>query len=212
MLAYKFTRPGAVSPFSRFSWPMPAGGRPGEWVQASESLPCRAGIHACRPAQLPYWLAAELWAIELDGEVVETADKVVARRGRLVEAVGAWTGGGAAAFAADCAFRARDLATEALGDAGAGEEAGALAACADLAALLAGTRSLAGRFSGLADLLVAYAGDSAFFAQDGQVPLAAYVTTVAAADAAAGGRHQDATSPAARDERARQGAWLAAML
>src|SRR2546430_4581918 len=124
MLAYKFTRPGAVSPFSCFSWPMPAGGQPGEWVEASESLPCRAGIHACRPAQLPYWLAAELWAIELEGEVVETADKVVARRGRLVEAVGAWTGGGAAAFAAACAFPAPGMASASLGGGLCGAAAG----------------------------------------------------------------------------------------
>jgi hypothetical protein len=108
--AYKFTRAGGIAPFSRFSWPQPAGGRPGEWVEAAAVVPCRAGIHACRPAQLPYWVSAELWVIELDGDVFEAAGKLVASRGRLLEPVESWAAGGRAGFGADCARRVAEMA------------------------------------------------------------------------------------------------------
>ena len=39
---------------------------------------------AAPPADLSWWLAAQLWEIELDGDVVEARHKVVARRGRLI--------------------------------------------------------------------------------------------------------------------------------
>jgi hypothetical protein len=108
--AYKFTRAGGISPFSRFAWPLPAGDRPGEWVDAGVASPCRAGIHACRPGHLPYWISEELWAIELDGEMIESAGKLVSSRGRLLAPVEAWTTGGGAAFGSDCAQRAAELA------------------------------------------------------------------------------------------------------
>jgi hypothetical protein len=56
--AYKFLELEGVGVFSRFAWPLPDGG-PGAWVE-SEVDPCRAGVHACRPADLPYWVAPAL--------------------------------------------------------------------------------------------------------------------------------------------------------
>ncbi|MGH9035676.1 MAG: hypothetical protein ACRD0O_07910, partial [Acidimicrobiia bacterium] len=108
--AYKFTRAGGVGLFSRFAWPRPVGDRPGEWVDAGVAVPCRAGIHACRPGELPYWVSDELWVIELDGDVVESGGKLVSRRGRLLQLVEVWSTGGAMAFASDCARRAAELA------------------------------------------------------------------------------------------------------
>ncbi|HET9553714.1 MAG TPA: hypothetical protein VFP50_12165, partial [Anaeromyxobacteraceae bacterium] len=67
MIAYKFLAPGAVGPFSGFAWPVPSGGGPGPWVAAGAG----GAIHACRTHHLPWWLDAELWAAELDGEVEE---------------------------------------------------------------------------------------------------------------------------------------------
>ena len=61
MIAYKFLRAGRVGPFSAFQWP-----EPDVWVRAAPELAaCRRGIHACRPSDLPWWLADELWEIEL---------------------------------------------------------------------------------------------------------------------------------------------------
>ena len=34
--------------------------------------PCRRGVHACRPGDLPYWLNRDLWEVELEGELAET--------------------------------------------------------------------------------------------------------------------------------------------
>ena len=93
MIAYKFLRSGAVAPFSSFAWPT---GSPGPWVEAEPHV-CVSGIHACRAADLPYWLGAELWEIELDRAVDETR-KVVAPRGRLLRRVDGWDVSTARAF------------------------------------------------------------------------------------------------------------------
>jgi hypothetical protein len=84
VIAYKVLDPGAVAPFTRFAWPE------GPWVEAAAADPCRAGIHACRVSDLPYWLGPELWEVELDGDVVEQERKVVAQRGRLVRRIAEW--------------------------------------------------------------------------------------------------------------------------
>jgi hypothetical protein len=82
--AYKFLADGAVSPFAGFHW------RVGEWVDAASADVCRAGIHACRIGDLPFWLGPELWEIELDGEVVAHPRKIAAPRGRLLHRIEEW--------------------------------------------------------------------------------------------------------------------------
>ena len=79
MIAYKFLRSGRVGPFSAFPWP-----EPGVWVHAhAGSDRVQRGIHACRPSDLPWWLADELWEIELDGQVQADEHKIIAPAGRL---------------------------------------------------------------------------------------------------------------------------------
>ena len=91
MIAYKFLRRGGIGVFSRFAWPRPDRGARGPWVEAGGLEPCRAGIHACRVSDLPFWLAPELWEIELDPQgLVEERTKVVAARGRLLRRVYGW--------------------------------------------------------------------------------------------------------------------------
>lgn len=101
MIAYKFLDEGAVSPFTGFRWSQ------GEWVEAGGIDPCRSGIHACTAAHLPYWLAPELWEIELDGELVRQARKVIAARGRLVRRIDAWNDELRDEFATDVLMRTR---------------------------------------------------------------------------------------------------------
>ena len=108
MIAYKFLRPDGTSVFTRFAWPLPAGG-PGPWVDAGVD-PCRSGIHACRRADLPLWLGRALYEIELDGEVQEEATKVVAARGRLLRRIDAWDEATRDEYTRMCADRAHELA------------------------------------------------------------------------------------------------------
>lgn len=94
MIAYKFLDAERVAPFTRFHWP------DDEWVEADAVAPCRSGIHACRVADLPFWLGRELWEIELDGDVIEHERKVVAPRGRLTRKLDRWSAALADEFAA----------------------------------------------------------------------------------------------------------------
>ena len=107
MIAYKFLRSDGSSVFSGFRWPLPNGG-PGEWVDARVE-PCRSGIHACRPSDLPFWAGRALFEIELEGDVVEDARKIVAPRGRLLRRIDAWDGL-RDTYTRMCADRAHELA------------------------------------------------------------------------------------------------------
>jgi hypothetical protein len=108
VIAYKCLRANGTSVFTAFRWPLPDAG-PGPWVEA-EIDPCRSGIHACRLADLPYWVGRELYEIELDGEIVAEPTKVVAPRGRLVRRVDAWARELRDAYTRACADRAHELA------------------------------------------------------------------------------------------------------
>ena len=129
MRTYKFLRRGGIGPFSRYAWPLPRDGRPGAWVLASGgAVLCHTAIHACRVADLPWWLQDELWEAELDGAVSTGRHKVMAPRARLVGRVDAWDGPAAQRFADACALRARDHAAAALDRAGSSNLAAALRA------------------------------------------------------------------------------------
>jgi hypothetical protein len=105
--AYKFTLPGARSPFTTFTWPI------GEWVEARGPLAfCRNGIHACRPEALPRWLNDELWLIELDEVEDEQDGLLLARRGRLAERIDAWNEESSHELARSCAAVITQLAAE----------------------------------------------------------------------------------------------------
>jgi hypothetical protein len=107
MKAYKFLAEDGRGVFSRFVWPQPDDG-PGAWVE-SAVVPCRSGVHACRPADLPYWVAPELYEIELDGPV-ELELKVVAPRGRLTRRIDGWNEDTRQEYSQMCVARARELA------------------------------------------------------------------------------------------------------
>ena len=108
MIAYKFLRDDGTSVFTQFPWPLPNGG-PGVWVGAAVD-PCRTGIHACRRADLPLWAGRRLYEIELDGEILEEATKVVASRGRLLRRIEAWDDAFRDRYTRMCADRAHELA------------------------------------------------------------------------------------------------------
>ena len=128
MIAYKFLRSGRTGPFSAFQWP-----EPGVWVRAGGNVDaCKRGIHACRRGDLPWWLADELWEIELDGDVQADEHKIIAPSGRLRSQIEGWTPACAQEYAEACAWRARERALQALSRAGHRREAHQLASCATL--------------------------------------------------------------------------------
>ena len=108
MIAHKFLRADGRSRFTGFAWPLPDGA-PGPWVHARVE-PCRSGIHACRPRDLPLWADRVLYEIELDGPVLEDRSKVIAARARLVRRVREWDERLCEAYCRWCAERARALA------------------------------------------------------------------------------------------------------
>jgi len=182
MIAYKFLRSGRVGPFSAFQWP-----EPGIWVYARELATCRRGIHACRPSDLPWWLADEMWEIELDGHLERDQHKIIAPAGRLRSRIEAWTPACAQEYADACAWRARERAVQALTRAGHSHEARQLATCPSLDDVLVTARQLAGAVVETR-ISLTIAGDGAFRALTGAPPTSAYIAAHAAMrlDGAAG--------------------------
>lgn len=142
MKAFKFLSAGARARFSRHAWSMPRGATPGAWVEAARPLKlCAQGIHACRTADLPYWIDDELWRIELDGELLNANTMIVAERGRLIERVSRWEADLRTELAQFCRARAHAVAAQALAE---GRPEAALAQrFADDVATLAGLGQLA---------------------------------------------------------------------
>jgi len=137
--AYKFLSGGRRAPITGFRWPESG------WVEANGPLEhCRCGVHACRVEHLPHWIGPELWELELDGEVIEAADAVIASRGRLVRRVDEWSAGAAKDFAETCARRVNALASgapsaaERAADAAVSAAQGWVSAAAYIAAVVAG--------------------------------------------------------------------------
>jgi hypothetical protein len=164
---------------------------------------CRHGIHACRISDLPWWLADELWEIELDGCVQVDEHKIVAPAGCLRSRIDQWTPACAQEYADACAWRARDRAVQALTRAGHASAAGELALCGTLDDLLLLAPRLAEAIPDT-KISLTIAGDGAVRALTGPRPTAAYIAAHAAM------RLDGADGYAA--ERAWQSRWLAERL
>jgi hypothetical protein len=175
MIAYKFLRSGRTGPFSGFQWP-----EPGVWVQAARDLAaCKRGVHACRPSDLPWWLADELWEIELDGHVRVDEHKIIAPAGRLSWQIEGWTPACAQEYADACAWRAQRRAVQALTRAGHRHAARELATCATLDDVLVAARQLAKDIPETR-ISLTIAGDGAVRALTGAPPASAYIAAHAA--------------------------------
>jgi hypothetical protein len=137
VIAYAFTRAGALSPFTGRRWPLPVAGHPGPWF---------TDPHGCRVDVLPAWVAPELWRIDLEDVLGEEHGRIFAGRGRLLQHIAAWDDATADAFATDCCDHARVLVSHWDGDPVVRE---ALLADAPLVANAA-SANVAGYFAALA--------------------------------------------------------------
>jgi hypothetical protein len=175
MIAYKFLRSSRTGLFSAFQWP-----GPGVWVDTAGDLAtCKRGIHACRPSDLPWWLAEELWEIELNGDVQADEHKIIAPSGRLRSQIEGWTPACAQGYADACAWRARERAVQGLTRAGHPHAARRLATCETLDEALIAARQLADDIRETR-IILTIAGDGAFRALTGVPPASAYIAAHAA--------------------------------
>jgi hypothetical protein len=172
---------------------------------------CERGLHACRLEDLAYWIAPELWEVELDDVVVETSYKVVARRGRLVRRVPQWPES-EPAFAQACAERARALAVEHLHAAGCAELAEQAAVAATSEQWLPIAEGAEASASPLVATLTGMAMDCYWDIERSYFTMCAYVAATAFGCASTGGSDQDMSSVGWHEERARQARWLAERL
>lgn len=102
---YKAFRKDGLTLHGRPAWPQPTEDGPGEWLPALEGEPvaCEHGYHLMREQDLPLWPGWHLYEVEVDGEVVESDDKVVTTaRCRLVRKL-AWGETELLTWLADCA-------------------------------------------------------------------------------------------------------------
>lgn len=104
MIAFKWLSRGAIAPFTGFRWPID-----GSWVSAPKGSPAGSGIHACRIADLAWWIGEELWRVDLGGPILERETQIEAPRARLLEQVTAWN---PAAFVQACVARTEAFAAE----------------------------------------------------------------------------------------------------
>jgi len=107
---YKFLGEDGLTRYAKFAWPLPAGDKPGEWVEVEGELSeCEVGLHACTEEYLLMWINTQLYVLEYDGEVHTTGAKVYGRRARLMRYIASWNAQTARLFAADCAEHVSQL-------------------------------------------------------------------------------------------------------
>jgi len=101
---YKSTGPNGESSIGPGKWHLPQGDQPGAWRIAHGPLSlCNNGIHACRREDLIWWLGERIFTFELAGnELIESNNKVLNRKGRLLTELEAWNDDTARAWVDDC--------------------------------------------------------------------------------------------------------------
>ncbi len=184
MIAYKFLSAGAVAPFTGYRWPVPGLAGAGAWVEAPDGR-LDHGVHACRVADLTFWLDVELWRAELADPVAEGQRQVIAKRGRLLDRVSGWNEETARSFAEACIWHARERSIVALRSAGFDREAELLAGCQALSELHAVSKGFSSR-KGLPAALAGYLVEAVDFLLAGDSPCSTYICARAAVIASGG--------------------------
>jgi hypothetical protein len=176
MRAWKFLERGRVAPFGGHVWPAPGGGAPGDWIR-----PAGGEVFACRIPDLPWWVNAELWEVELEAPIRSLPTQIAGRRGRLLRQMVGWDDVALRAYGVACAERARDLALSILVKEGRSADAGALRQARSPLELYRVSQALATDARTTGTTMVGYLAAAALRAAEGAGVAAAHH----AADAAA---------------------------
>jgi hypothetical protein len=103
---YKFLFPNGTTPQGHGVWPLPEGGKPGEWLPkiTGDLVACKNGYHVLQAQHLIDWVCgADLYEVEVKGKVAEWGNKNGVRQARAVRKITGWNEQTARLFAADCA-------------------------------------------------------------------------------------------------------------
>ena len=168
MLAWKFLECGRVAPFGGHVWPAPGIGGPGPWIQ-----PSGGEVFACRISDLPWWVNAELWEVELEAPIRVLPTQIAGRRGRLLRRMVGWTNVALRAYGVACAERARDLAVSLFLREGRSADAGSLRQTRNPLELCRVAQGLATDATTPVTTMAGYLGASAFRAAEGSAAAAA---------------------------------------
>ena len=90
---YKFLTDQNTGEYSDFDYTdyLPSGSKPGKWLPKVEKIElCERGYHACKRADVVDWMNAQMFEVELRGDRLDGATKVVAQEMRLVRKIAAW--------------------------------------------------------------------------------------------------------------------------
>ena len=90
---YKFLTEHNTGAYSEFDYSeyLPKGNKPGKWLPKVEKIElCSRGYHACKKADVLDWLNAQMFEVELRGETIEDATKIVAQQMRIVKKITTW--------------------------------------------------------------------------------------------------------------------------
>jgi len=90
---------------------LPRDGQPGKPLPTVEGKiePCECGYHACKPQFVSHWINAQLYEVELSGNLVDAEDKTAASDMRFIRKVDAWNERAQRLFAVLCARGALKL-------------------------------------------------------------------------------------------------------
>lgn len=100
---YKYLNDSNTGGYSSYQWPVD---RLGEWLPeiAGPLAMCENGYHVLTESQLVgSFMLNNLYEVEVDGETLDSDDKVCARKARLIRRVDAINTRALVLFAADCA-------------------------------------------------------------------------------------------------------------
>jgi len=90
---------------------LPRDGQPGKPLPTVEGKiePCECGYHACKPQFVSSWINAQLYEVELSGNLVDAEDKTAASDMRFIRKVDKWDAKTQRLFAVWCAREALKL-------------------------------------------------------------------------------------------------------
>jgi hypothetical protein len=107
MKYYKFLTEDNKGEYSNFDYTkyLPNGDKPGKWLPKIEIISlCEIGYHAFKADYLLSWINAQLFEVEFDGETIDSDNKTVAQRMRILRKIETWNDKTARLFACWCAI------------------------------------------------------------------------------------------------------------